>query len=62
VATVVNGIDLSQLSINISGSAAGFALPGQGTNAQASQSPGGLVRADSATNGRDLPSAQLLFT
>ncbi|HEY6186866.1 MAG TPA: TonB-dependent receptor [Pyrinomonadaceae bacterium] len=54
VAPVVNGIDLSQLSINISGSVAGFALPGQGTNAGVA-SPGGLVRANSATNGRGQP-------
>ncbi|HVG32226.1 MAG TPA: carboxypeptidase regulatory-like domain-containing protein [Pyrinomonadaceae bacterium] len=54
VAPVVNGIDLSQLSINISGSVAGFALPGQGTNAGMA-SPGGLVRANSATNGRGQP-------
>lgn len=54
VAPVVNGIDLSQLSINISGSVAGFALPGQGTNAGVA-APGGLVRANSATNGRGQP-------
>jgi hypothetical protein len=54
VAPTVNGIDLSQLSINISGSVAGFALPGQGTNAGVA-SPGGLVRANSATNGRGQP-------
>jgi hypothetical protein len=50
----VNGINLSALSINISGSVAGFALPGQGTNAGVA-SPGGLVRANSATNGRGQP-------
>jgi hypothetical protein len=33
VAPTVNGIDLSNLSFNISGSIAGFALPGQGSNA-----------------------------
>lgn len=54
VAPTVNGIDLSQLSINISGSVAGFALPGQGSNAGVA-SPGGLVRANSATNGRGQP-------
>jgi hypothetical protein len=54
VAPTVNGIDLSQLSINIAGSVAGFALPGQGTNAGVA-SPGGLVRANSATNGRGQP-------
>ncbi|HKS28401.1 MAG TPA: TonB-dependent receptor [Pyrinomonadaceae bacterium] len=54
IAPTVNGIDLSQLSINISGSIAGFALPGQGTNAGVA-APGGLVRASSATNGRGQP-------
>ncbi|HYY56916.1 MAG TPA: TonB-dependent receptor [Pyrinomonadaceae bacterium] len=54
IAPTVNGIDLSQLSINIAGSVAGFALPGQGTNAGVA-SPGGLVRANSATNGRGQP-------
>ena len=54
IAPVVNGIDLSQLSVNISGSIAGFALPGQGTNAGVAV-PGGLVRASSATNGRGQP-------
>ncbi|MBV9209059.1 MAG: TonB-dependent receptor, partial [Acidobacteria bacterium] len=54
VAPTVNGIDLSALSINISGQVAGFALPGQGTNA-GTASPGGLVRANSATNGRAQP-------
>jgi hypothetical protein len=54
IAPVVNGIDLSQLSINISGSVAGFALPGQGANAGVA-APGGLVRANSATNGRGQP-------
>ncbi|HEY6121440.1 MAG TPA: hypothetical protein VIV66_15885, partial [Pyrinomonadaceae bacterium] len=54
IAPTVNGIDLSTLSINISGTIAGFALPGQGTNA-GTASPGGLVRANSATNGRGQP-------
>lgn len=53
-APTINGIDLSALSINITGSVAGFALPGQGTNAGVA-SPGGLVRANSATNGRGQP-------
>lgn len=51
---VINGIDLSAVSINISGSVAGFALPGQGTNAGVA-SPGGLVRTNSASNGRGSP-------
>src|SRR5262249_50255741 len=48
------GIDLSSLSFNIAGSVAGFALPGQGANAGVAV-PGGLVRANSATNGRAQP-------
>ncbi|MBV9957921.1 MAG: TonB-dependent receptor [Acidobacteria bacterium] len=54
VAPTVNGIDLSALSINITGSIANFALPGQGSNA-GTATPGGLVRANSATNGRAQP-------
>jgi hypothetical protein len=50
----VNGIDFSKLSLNISGSVAGFALPGQGANAGVA-TPGGLVRANSATNGSGQP-------
>ena len=47
-------IDLSNLSLNIAGSVAGFALPGQGSNAGVAV-PGGLVRANSAQNGRAQP-------
>ena len=54
VAPTVNGIDLSNLSFNISGSIAGFALPGQGSNAGVA-TPGGLIRANSAQNGRGQP-------
>lgn len=54
IAPTVGGINFSSLSINISGSVAGFALPGQGANAGVA-SPGGLVRANSATNGRGQP-------
>jgi len=53
-APTVNGIDLSNLSFNISGSVAGFALPGQGANAGVA-TPGGLIRANSAQNGRGQP-------
>src|SRR6266436_2819379 len=53
-APTVNGIDLSNLSFNISGSVAGFALPGQGSNAGVAV-PGGLIRANSAQNGRGQP-------
>jgi hypothetical protein len=54
VAPPFPGIDLSSLSLNIAGSVAGFALPGQGANAGVA-TPGGLVRANSATNGRAQP-------
>src|SRR5262249_17429896 len=54
VAPTVAGVDLSSLSLNISGSVAGFALPGQGANAGIAV-PGGLVRANSAQNGRGQP-------
>jgi hypothetical protein len=54
IAPTVNGIDLSNLAFNISGSVAGFALPGQGANAGVA-SPGGLIRANSAQNGRGQP-------
>jgi hypothetical protein len=53
-APVVNGIDMSNLSFNIGGSVAGFALPGQGANAGVAV-PGGLIRANSAQNGRGQP-------
>src|SRR6266481_5910349 len=53
-APTVNGVDLSNLSFNISGSVAGFALPGQGANAGVA-TPGGLIRANSAQNGRGQP-------
>ncbi|HEV8139921.1 MAG TPA: hypothetical protein VGP81_09120, partial [Pyrinomonadaceae bacterium] len=53
-APTFNGIDLSTLSLNIAGTVAGFALPGQGANAGVA-TPGGLVRANSATNGRAQP-------
>jgi len=53
-APIVNGIDFSKLSLNIAGSVAGFALPGQGANAGVA-TPGGLVRANSATNGSGQP-------
>lgn len=53
-APTVNGIDLSKLVINISGNTANFAIPGQGTSA-GTATPGGLLRANSATNGRGQP-------
>ncbi|MEK6334161.1 MAG: carboxypeptidase regulatory-like domain-containing protein [Acidobacteriota bacterium] len=54
VAPTLNGVDLSTLSFNISGSVAGFALPGQGSNAGVAV-PGGLIRSNSAQNGRGQP-------
>src|SRR6266478_6113131 len=54
LAPAVNGISFSNLALNISGSVAGFALPGQGANAGVA-SPGGLIRANSAQNGRGQP-------
>jgi hypothetical protein len=53
-APMANGIDLSKLVINISGNTANFAIPGQGTSA-GTATPGGLIRANSATNGRGQP-------
>ena len=53
-APVVNGIDLSSIAINISGNTANFGIAGQGSSAGTAV-PGGLVRANSATNGRGQP-------
>ncbi|HJQ35399.1 MAG TPA: carboxypeptidase regulatory-like domain-containing protein [Pyrinomonadaceae bacterium] len=53
-APTVNGLDLSAVTINVSGNTANFNLPGQGTSA-GTATPGGLVRANSATNGRGQP-------
>src|SRR5690349_8575720 len=53
-APTINGFDLSSAVINISGNTANFALPGQGSSAGTAV-PGGLVRANSATNGRGQP-------
>jgi hypothetical protein len=54
LAPTIAGFDLSSAVINISGNTANFALPGQGTSA-GTATPGGLVRANSATNGRGQP-------
>jgi len=54
VAPTVAGLDLSAITLNISGNTANFNLPGQGTSA-GTATPGGLVRANSATNGRGQP-------
>lgn len=54
VAPTINGIDLSAVIINISGSVANTGIAGQGASSGISI-PGGLVRANSATNGRGQP-------
>ena len=51
---VINGIDFSQLIINTSGSVANSGIAGQGTSTGLAI-PGGLVRANSSTNGRGQP-------
>jgi hypothetical protein len=53
-APTVNGLDLSAIVLNISANTANFSLPGQGSSA-GTATPGGLVRANSATNGRGQP-------
>src|SRR4030095_6283122 len=53
-APTVGGLDFSNLILNISGSVANTGIAGQGTPPGISI-PGGLVRANSATNGRGQP-------
>lgn len=53
-APTVNGLDFSNIILNISGSVANTGIAGQGTSSGISI-PGGLVRANSATNGRGQP-------
>ncbi|HVG37670.1 MAG TPA: carboxypeptidase-like regulatory domain-containing protein, partial [Pyrinomonadaceae bacterium] len=53
-APTVNGVDLSAVILNISGQVANSGIPGQGGNSGIAV-PGGLVRANSATNGRGQP-------
>src|SRR5262249_15511017 len=53
-APVVNGLDFTNISLNIGGTVAVQGLPGQGT-ASGVSSPGGLIRANSAQNGRGQP-------
>ena len=60
-APTIAGFDLSSAVINISGNTANFALPGQGTSA-GTATPGGLVRANSATNGRGQPYTPYTFS
>ena len=54
VAPIVNGVDFSALVLNLSGSVANTGIAGQG-NSSGLAVPGGLVRANSATNGRGQP-------
>jgi hypothetical protein len=54
LAATVNGIDFSNIVLNLSGSVANTGIAGQG-NSSGIVVPGGLVRANSATNGRGQP-------
>jgi uncharacterized lipoprotein YmbA len=54
IAPVVNGVDWSNITVNISGSVANTGIAGQGSSSGISI-PGGLVRSNSATNGRGQP-------
>ncbi|MEP6916351.1 MAG: TonB-dependent receptor, partial [Acidobacteriota bacterium] len=54
IAPVINGVDFGNLVLNLSGSVANTGIAGQG-NASGIVVPGGLVRANSATNGRGQP-------
>jgi Carboxypeptidase regulatory-like domain/TonB dependent receptor len=54
LAPTVNGIDLSAITLNISGSVANTGIAGQ-SGSSGITVPGGLVRANSATNGRGQP-------
>lgn len=54
IARSIPGLDLSAAGINISGNTANFSIAGQGASAGTSN-PGGLIRANSAANGRGQP-------
>ena len=54
IAPTVNGIDLSQLTISLTGSVANTGIAGQGANSGIAV-PGGLLRQNSAANGRGTP-------
>jgi hypothetical protein len=54
IAPAVNGIDFGNLAFNLSGSVANTGIAGQGATSGIVV-PGGLVRANSATNGRGQP-------
>ena len=54
VAPTVNGIDFSSFILNLSGSVANTGIAGQGASSGITV-PGGLIRANSAQNGRSQP-------
>lgn len=54
VAPTVNGIDLSAITVSITGQVANSGIAGQGASSGVA-SPGGLLRQNSATNGRGAP-------
>jgi hypothetical protein len=54
IAPTVNGIDLSALTLNISGNVANTGIAGQAASTGVAI-PGGLLRQNSATNGRGAP-------
>jgi hypothetical protein len=54
VAPVINGVDFSNITVNISGSVANTGIAGQGSTSGIAI-PGGLLRQNSATNGRGAP-------
>ncbi len=54
IAPTIDGLDLSNIVLNISGSVANTGIAGQGSSTGVSI-PGGLVRQNSATNGRGAP-------
>ena len=53
-APIVNGVDFTNITLNIAGSVANTGIAGQGSSTGISI-PGGLVRQNSATNGRGAP-------
>lgn len=53
-APTINGVDWSAITVNISGDVANSGIAGQGAKSGIAV-PGGLVRANSATNGRGAP-------
>ncbi len=54
IAPTVNGIDLSRITLNLTGSVANSGIAGQG-NSSGIAVPGGLLRQNSAANGRGTP-------